>query len=548
LIHPDLRLPGSLEEYGVIETLLKGPDKALAWNVYWVLARWDLFFLLKYVLSTGPWLASKKGIQHEAWIFDRCREVQENSNRVLDVWARFHWKSNIKTFANLIRYVLIDPNTTAVILSHTRPIAKQFMGQVQREIMTNELLKRISFDPDLGKQIFPDNPKELKRNSLDDGIIVNRSSNPREPTICAYGLVDSLPTGGHWRIRCYDDVVTKDSVSTTDMIKKTTHSWELSLPLGMPDDEAWYTGTFYAHDDTYHHIPKRGAKLRIHPCYEIDEENSELDPSTGGYMKLAHFVDKPVLYKADHLDRLFKEMGAEEGSRNADLQMLCDANAGVVTGFQRDWIKYYHTDPYEERKNKNVYILVDPANEKKKNSDFTAIWVVGLGSDRNLYVLDIVRDKMSLHERADKIFELHSLWDPLEVRYEQYGLQADIGHIEYLQEHRGYRFRIQKVGGIVKKNDRIERLVPLFRGGKIYLPYELYYTNSDNERIELVNHFIMDEYLKFPTSYYTDLLDSLARIAEPDHMLIYPDTGVRRKDKYQFHGYAPMTDVSWMGA
>jgi hypothetical protein len=73
----------------------------------------------------------------------------------LDVWARFHWKSNIKTLANTIRYILNDPEVTTAIFSHTRPIAKGFLSQIQREIKFNELLKKLSWDPSLEDQIFP---------------------------------------------------------------------------------------------------------------------------------------------------------------------------------------------------------------------------------------------------------------------------------------------------------------------------------------------------------------------------------------------------------
>jgi hypothetical protein len=120
----------------------------------------------------------------------------------------------------------------------------------------------------------------------------------------------------------YDDVVTINTVSTSDMIKKTTEAWELSLALGMPGDEIWYTGTFYSHADTYHELLKRGTPLRLHPCYEIDKENSRIDTRTGHTRILKHHMDQPVLYYEDHLQQLFTEMGFEEGSRTASMQML----------------------------------------------------------------------------------------------------------------------------------------------------------------------------------------------------------------------------------
>lgn len=554
MLHPTLRLPGRIEEYRAIEAVINGDDRVLAANTYWTYARWDLFFLLRYVLSTKDFFGEENGILKPQWLLDRCREVQTNSNRVLDIWARFHWKSLIKTFANVIRYILIDPTVTILMLSHTRPIAKAFMAQVQREIESNQLLQSLSYQPDTGLFTFPSDPRDLLRNSLDDGIIVPRSTNPREATINAYGLVDSMPTGGHWRIHAVDDTVTKDSVSTVDMIKKTTSSYELSLPLGMPGnplEELWYTGTFYAHDDTYNEMIERGMPARIHPCYEVDKEKTVFKPD-GRFEKLVYHPDRPVLYSAETLERLIADMGATEGSRNAALQMLCDPAAGLARGFQRPWLRFYDRFPHEEAEGKNRYILVDPANEKKRDSDYTSMWVVAAGADRNLYIVDGVRDKLNLHERAEKVFELHQRWMPLETRYERYGLQADTGHMEYLMSERGYRFTVTEVGGKVSKDDRIERLVPYFRAGRVYFPKELWYTTIEGERIDLVKTFVREEYLKFPLGKYKDMLDSLARIAEPDMPVLFPSAEIyeRPQDKWarKRHQYQATSAGGWMGA
>ena len=36
-----------------------------------------------------------------------------------------------------------------------------------------------------------------------------------------------------------------------------------------------------------------------------------------------------------------------------------------------------------KRESLNVYIVCDPANAKKKRSDYTSMWVIGLGPDSN---------------------------------------------------------------------------------------------------------------------------------------------------------------------
>jgi len=126
-------------------------------------------------------------------------------------------------------------------------------------------------------------------------------------------------------------------------------------------------------------------------------------------------------------------------------------------------------------------ILVDASSGKNKDrGDYTAFWVVGIGGDGNYYILDIVRDRLNLTARAETLFRLHRKWKPQQVRYEQYGMMADIDHIKQEMESRSYRFRITEVGGATKKEDRIRRLVPLFEHGKMWFPRLLVYTDCND--------------------------------------------------------------------
>ena len=150
------------------------------------------------------------------------------------------------------------------------------------------------------------------------------------------------------------------------------------------------------------------------------------------------------------------------------------------------------------------------------------MWIVGLGGDGNYYCLDIVRDRLNLTERTDRIFTLHRKWRPREVRYDKYGMMVDVEHIKNRQEAENYRFDIKEVGGPVKKEDRVGRLIPLFEQGKVYLPKTLHVTDYQKQPIDLVRTFIEEEFASFPVGLHDDMLDALARIAEPDMKLVWP--------------------------
>jgi predicted phage terminase large subunit-like protein len=167
-------------------------------------------------------------------------------------------------------------------------------------------------------------------------------------------------------------------------------------------------------------------------------------------------------------------------------------------------------------------LLVDPASAKKKGSDYTTMWVIGLATDGNFYALAMLRDRLNLTERADRLFAMHREWRPLQTRYEKYGMQADIEHIKSRMEEENYRFDIVEVGGQTKKTDRIGRLIPIFEQGKFWLPKSFYVTDYQKTSVNLVHSFIEEEYMAFPVSIHDDMLDALSRIVEPDLRLIWP--------------------------
>lgn len=461
--------------------MLKDSEQ-IRWELNRHLCRTDLYWLLRYGLG-------REDIEHP-WLFARCREVQASPNGYLDLWAREHYKSTIITYGLTIFELLNEPELTFGIFSHTRPIAKAFLRQLKREFEVNEVLKW------LFPEILWQNPqKQSPKWSEDEGIILRRKSNPKEATIEAWGLVDGQPTSKHFSRLVYDDVVTRESVTTPDMIAKTTDALALSYNLGSGDGKRRFIGTRYHFNDTYRTIiDRQTAKARLYSATADGEINGE-----------------PVLLTRERLQEKRRDMGPYIFSA----QMMQNPTADKTQGFRREWMKFYHSSPIDAGGGTNKYMLVDAANEKRKENDYTSMWVIGLGPDENYYVLDAVRDRLNLTERADAVFRLHRRWKPYQVRYEQYGMMADVAHIQERQERENYRFQIIEVGGTTPKNDRIRRLVPHFEQGKFYFPETLHYTDYEGKPTDLVQAFIEDEYVAFPVALHDDMLDSLARIAEP---------------------------------
>lgn len=447
----------------------------------------------------------RKDINHD-WLFARCREVQAAPNGHLDLWAREHYKSTIISFGLSLQDILAshgeDPEpryggreVTIGIFSHTRPLAKDPLRQIKTECQNNEELKELF--PDVIWAHHSDSPKW----SEDEGLVFKRRSNPREATVEAWGLVDGQPTGKHFYIVVYDDVVTDKSV-TEQMIPKTTAAWELSLNLGTEGGWYRYIGTRYHLFDTYYVMMQRGIPARIYPCTSDGSED---------------FEAKSVFRSPAFLREKRKLMGPY----TFGAQMLLNPKADAAQGFREEWLRFWQA---QNTTGLNFYILVDPASKKKKTSDYTSMWVVGVGGDRNYYIVDGARDRMNLAERKRMLFLLHRTWRPRNVGYEEYGLQADIEHMQGEMARENYRFTITPLRGQIKKEDRIKRLIPVFEQGRIYLPESgIVRLNYEKQQVNIVRQFIDEEYLAFPVGKHDDALDCLSRILDPELGVIFPE-------------------------
>jgi hypothetical protein len=446
----------SVAEYWQILESDFGPD-IKPW-----LALHDRYYLLVNVLHRQDAI--------HPWLYARCREVEQARDGYLDLWAREHYKSTIITFAGIVQEVLTDPEITIGLFSHTKPIAKAFLRQIQKEFENNEDLKA------LFPHLFWENPeREAPSWSLDGGITIRRKSNPKENTIEAHGLVDGQPTSKHFALMVYDDVVTRESVSTPEQIAKTTEAWELSDNLGTAGGRKWHIGTRYSYADTYEEIIKRkSVKVRLHPA---------TDDGT--------ITGTPVLFTQDTWHKKVRD----QGEATISCQMLQNPLAGQQRMFNVEDLRVYEIRP----EILNVYITVDPARSKKKGSDRTAIAVIGVDYAMNKYLLDGFNHKMDLRERWVRTSQMYHRWrrapgvQNTKVGYEAFGAQADLDYFEeqMRKPDQGGHFPIEQLmwprDSEGSKTDRVQRLGPDLRAHKLFLPYD-----TDDKKLTRLQHNVLN--------------------------------------------------------
>jgi hypothetical protein len=197
--------------------------------------------------------------------------------------------------------------------------------------------------------------------------------------------------------------------------------------------------------------------------------------------------------------------------------------------------------------------MCDPAHSRKRESNRTAIAVVGIDGNYNKFLLDGVCHRLSLSERWDALKMLRTKWKrapgirEVKVGYERYGAQSDIEHFKEMMRIDGSSFPVYELnwtggGGSQSKRDRIQRLEPDLKDGSFFFPYptdekrltshqkdykikkqefliskKILRKDEEGKVYDLVDWVKRNEYMLFPT-IHPDFLDALSRIYDMDPM------------------------------
>jgi len=475
----------------------------------------DLYFTIRYCLTLGQLLCDdpflKRWYQRpwfdHPWLFDRCREVQAEPDGMLDLWPRYHFKTAIITQSLTLWELMDQPDLRFLLVTEKEEdVGEGFIGLIKRECEENELL------PTTFPGTFWENPKREAPIWTADRLCMKQSLNPKEPSI-ALASLKAGKTSYHVHRRVVDDIVNEWSTRTRQAIEDTTKGFRQLSGTAADYVANRLTGTHWAVNDTYRVLlDDRIVRLRYHDVFEADEQT-------------------PVLRSKEWVEERYKEMGRDHFNcvmRNRPML------SGLQT-FNLEWFGYYEEPPEECRRGKNVYIFCDTARAEKKDSDYTVIWVVGLGAgvpQGYYYALDMVRDKMGLVRFTDTIFDLVETWRPLCVVMETMGAGRDSQHLEEKMRERNLRFRIIEYQERIKKQDRIRRLQAPMEAGRIFLPSQGIRGITDGRSCDLLHVWKEKEVAYWtPTggTDYDDGLDCLAQLTSPKLKSVLKFPGGKRK-------------------
>lgn len=207
--------------------------------------------------------------------------------------------------------------------------------------------------------------------------------------------------------------------------------------------------------------------------------------------------------------------------RDPEMWQFCWQGKPTIGGGY--WLAATPPNYYEQVKpaDFNIYLLIDSSLGETKGSNRSALGVVGLGVDRNFYLLDLTRKVLDTDARTDEMFRLHRKWRPLGTALEEYGAQADHVYIKERMEAENYRFPLTILGraGIwhnLSKPDRIRTLTPQAKAGRWWFPNPAS-PHTPTELAKTVRGLVDEEWNKYhgAVNCVDDGLDMLSRINDP---------------------------------
>lgn len=421
------------------------------------------------------------------------------------------------------------PGRRQAIFSLNATLAKKHMMAIKYECETNPLL------PLLWPHIFWEDPRKLTRTEgiiwSQDGINFKTATSAKDLSVSGFGLIDSMPTGGHFTDKNYDDIIDLNNIGTYAMKEKVLYAIQMSDNLGdsITGTVDSIIGTRYDHDDPYEKI----IEDYEYPVYKYPSEVDE-----NGEFKIGGI---PTLMPREVLDSKLKKQGvliysAQMGQSPINFKQR---------GFKTESFQVCEKIP----KGLNYIIICDMAKRptaasKKthnKDQDYTVMKVYGFGAGQKNYVCDIVRDRLSLPEKWKELKRMHKTFSPYAVYYESVGAQNDVEYFELKMDEEDYRFIITEIfDNKTTKDKKIEGLSALYDELKIIYLKDIWYQTKFRGIVNLTKEFYDEEYSCYPKVSHDDGLDVDAWLLNEKIKKYYPgESQTISQESGDRHWYRP---------
>lgn len=469
----------------------------------------DLFFFAKLVNPGYMYGQIHKEIFH--WmqnytIYGRGESLTANK---LIMLPRAHLKSHM--VATWCAWMITrHPEITILYVSATAELATTQLYDIKNILGSNIYRKYWPeyIHPDVGKRekwtetkIIVDHPRRKE-----EGI--------RDATIACAGLTTNT-TGWHADVICADDLVVPENAYTEDgreaVSKKASQFTSIRNAGGftMACGTRYHPSDIYAvwKEQVFEDFDDEGEYIGKQPVWDIREFKVETDdifiwPRAVREDGKAFGFDKRVLarIRAEYSDTV-----------QFYAQYYNDPNDPQSNRLSRDKFQYYNPRYlrkeggtwYYNQKRLNIFAAVDFAFSLSNNADYTAIVVVGLDAEGNVFVLDIDRFKSNkTAEYFAHIRDLHSKWG-----FKKLNAEVTVAQIVIVESIKEY---IKKYGMTLK----VEEYRPSRQEGRkeerIAAVLEHRYDNLDVWHFEGGWTPVLEDELVMARPPHDDIKDALA--------------------------------------
>jgi hypothetical protein len=419
--------------------------------------------------------------------------TQENG---LILYPAGHGKTTLVSTLLPIWAICCNPNVQVAVIGKNEDEAKNKIARaVIAELMSNDRLIE-DFGP-----FQPTDPN--KSWSLTNLTIEGRTSREKEPTIAFFGSGSKGTLGhrAHWII-CDDVVTDKNSGSPTQ--RETVREWfnQSVDTMALPGGRLTVVGTLFDPEDLYNDLILMVDPDSGEPIWHVQREDAIVDeeehitlwPDFWPWKRLMKkkasmgTLDFNKRYRNIAVDKsrqVFKEEYIKGGYIGETRFPGCLDRDYVVGDFDPGWPRY---------------IGFDPATGGTRHAKFCAHITLAVGACRDhekcLWVVDILRNQMSLIQQVDLILSQHEKYGAMTSMVEANSYQQGLlDAIKARMDDTGTAFRIEPhVTNRVNKVDPelgVQSMVPWFENGKVHIP------QGNPESLGKMKQFV-DELIEYP--------------------------------------------------
>lgn len=427
-------------------------------------------------------------------------EKATTATRGLILCPAAHGKTTLVSTLLPIWAICKDPNFRIALILKNDIDAKGVMQAIQGEMLGNLELTR-----DWGPF-----RSESKPWALEKLWVAKRTRLDKNASISAYGAGSRNALGHRADWAICDDVVT-DLNSATPERRAKLKEWFMQGPRTMPEDEGdriTVIGTLFDPEDLYNDLldladPETGVPIwdALHKDAIVDEEE--------------HVTLWPDRWPWRRLMELKAEMGTLDFNKRlrniaVDPSRMVFREEYVKGGYIKD-VKYpgcidrdYRVGDFDPAWPR--YAGFDPAIGTYRTAKFCAHVTIAVGSctehERCYWVVDLIRDQMSLTQQVDLILSQHEKYENFVSRIEANSYQAGLlDACERRMKEEGQAFNLEPhYTTRMNKPDPelgVQSMSPVFENGQVHIP-------QGNPESKRKMNIFLDELIQYPSGRTTD--------------------------------------------